>query len=288
MRNPNSNSMPLSFSLLPSRMFKSNQFLNVSKLFGWTLLLFLLILPYSASAQDIPPNPTGFVNDYANMLNSTERSRLERKLSTYRDTTSNVIVIATIESLQGYPIEDYSLKMAESWKMWTGERFNGVLVLVAKNDRTMRIEVGYGLEGAITDALSGRITDRIMRPSFRQGNYYGGLDQATNALMMAASGEYDAIAKTSRNDEDGGFISFIIFVGFVLFVIYAIKKGNRGGGGRGGRRRRNGHTIHSGGIIIGGFGGGRGGGFGGGGGGFGGFSGGGGFGFGGGGASGSW
>jgi uncharacterized protein len=283
------NGMPRLQSLQPSLSKTLNPSL-VTRSFGILALLITLMFPVGLMGQDIPSNPSGFVNDYARMLSSSERSRLERKLSTYKDTTSNVVVIATVESLQGYPIEDYSLKMAESWDMWTGERFNGVLILVAKKDREMRVEVGYGLEGAITDAIASKITNQIMRPAFRRGDFYGGLDQATDAVMLAAAGEYDAIQKSTQSDQEGwpSYIIFLIFIAFVLWNIFGRK--NKGGGGKGNnrRRRRNSHTIHSGGIIIGGFGGGGGGFSSGGGGGFGGFSGGGGFGFGGGGASGSW
>ncbi|MGM0588425.1 MAG: TPM domain-containing protein [Bacteroidota bacterium] len=250
----------------------------------------MLWLPVPSVAQQVPANPQGFVNDYANMLTSGEESRLEQKLRTYRDTTSNVVVIATVESLDGYPIDDYALKMAESWNMWTGDRFNGVLVLISKNDRRMRIEVGYGLEGALPDALAGRITDRIMSPAFKKGDFYRGLDRATDAIMLAAAGEYEAVEQATNQSEEGlpSYIIFALFVAIVLWGIFGKKKSGGKGGGRGkGRRRRNrSHTLHSGGIIIGGGGFGSGGSSGGGG--FGGFSGGGGFGFGGGGASGSW
>lgn len=252
--------------------------------------LILLLLAFNVFAQDIP-EPRGFVNDYADMLSPSQQQQLEQKLQTYRDTTSNVVVISTVPSLQDYAVDEFALKMAESWDIWTGERFNGVLVLIAPNERKMRIEVGYGLEGAIPDALAGRIVNDILTPYFRKSDYYGGLDRATSVIMMAAAGEYEAVERaTQSSGKDNNVASIVLFLLFIAFVIYYVNRGSKGdgkgGNGKGRRRRR---TLGPGGIIIGGFGGGGGGfGSGGGGGGFGGFSGGGGFGFGGGGASGGW
>lgn len=240
------------------------------------VLTLLIAVPLSVSAQDFP-DPTGHVNDFANLLGQQEVQNLERKLQTYRDTTSNVIAIAIVESLQGLPREEVATTIFNQWRMWEGDRQNGVLILVAPNEREMQIEVGYGLEGAVTDLQAGRIVDEIMRPNFREGNFYTGLQRATTVLMQLGAGEYDAV---DRATEDSGNFSFIVLI-IIFIVIYTLVRASGGkGGGRKGR-----HTLGSSGIVWGGggFSGGSGGG-----GGFGGFSGGGGFGSGGAGAGGGW
>jgi uncharacterized protein len=191
--------------------------------------------------------------------------------------THHQITILTVPSLEGDPIEDFSLRVAEAWKLGDKKEDNGVLLLVAKEDRKMRIEVGYGLEGDIPDALAGRIIQNVMVPHFRKGDFSGGITAATNLLMDASRGKKVEIegGGASSKSSPGGGGRFIVLV--LLFLLFSF--GSRSGllfgllalGASGGRHRS-------------GFGGG---GFGGGGFGGGGFSGGGG-GFGGGGASGSW
>lgn len=247
------------------------------------IVLLTLLIATPLSAQDFPA-PTGHVNDFADLLSRQEVQNLESKLTTYQDTTSNVIAIAIVESLQGLPREEVATTIFNEWRMWEDERYNGVLILVAPNEREMQIEVGYGLEGAITDLQAGRIVDQILRPNFRQGNFYTGLEKATTVIMQLAAGEYDAVDRATQ--EDSGNFSFIVII-IIFIIIYTLVRASGGGKG-GGRRRR--QTLGSGGPIIwggGGFSGGGSGGFSGGGG-FGGFSGGGGFGSGGGGAGGGW
>lgn len=249
------------------------------KLFNCLLICFLLLSTTALHAQDFPTEPSGHVNDFANLLTSSETQHLETKLRTYRDTTTNVIAVATLPDLKGYSIEEVSSQLFNNWKMWHEDRYNGVLIVIAPNERQMRIEVGYGLEGAIPDVIAGRIIREILTPNFRQSDFYGGLDRATSAMIELASGEYEG-ELTRTSSDSGGYVDLIVFILFLIFVIYT---SSRRGGGRRGRRRR--HSLGSSGIIW------LGGGFGGGGssgGGFGGFSGGGGFGSGGGGASGGW
>lgn len=245
------------------------------------LILFLGI-SFGGFAQDFfPSQPSGLVNDYANMLSSSEEQRLETKLRSYRDTTTNAFVITTLESLQGYPIEDVAREMHNQWNIQYEERGNGILVLISEQDRAMRIEVGYGLEGAVPDIMANRIINDVLTPSFRASDFYGGLDQATNILIDLAAGEFEGFPE--QQSSEGGIPIDVIII-FIIIIFILISKGK---GGKGGRR----HSLGSGGIIFygGGFGGGGGGGsFGGGGGGFGGFGGGGGFSSGGGGASGGW
>lgn len=233
-----------------------------------------------AAAQDFPAEPVGHVNDFANLMSRSEVQQLEAKLRNYRDTTTTVLAIATLPDLKGYSIEEVGTKLFNEWRMWEDERYNGALILIAPKERKIRIEVGYGLEGAIPDILAGRIIRNVLTPNFKEGNFYRGLDEATTIMIQLARGEYEGdLTETSSQDDNN--ISFIIFLLYLAFIIYVSSR--RGGGKRGKRRRR---TLGSGGFIF--LGGGSGGGFSSGGGGFGGFSGGGGFGSGGGGASGGW
>lgn len=245
--------------------------------------LFIVGIAMSSLAQDLPSEPVGHVNDFAQMLSNTERQQLETKLRNYRDTTTTVIAVATLESLSGISIEETATTLFNEWNIWEGDKDNGVLILIAPNEREIRIEVGYGLEGAIPDVMAGRIIREIISPSFRKGDYYSGLDRATSAMIDLASGEYTGQLteeRSSQNEDD--MLSFVIFILFIIFVFYSSSR--RGGGGKGKGKRR---TLGPGGFIFLGGGGGFGGGSSGGGG-FGGFSGGGGFGSGGGGASGGW
>lgn len=245
-------------------------------------LVFFIGISFTAFGQDfLPERPTGMVNDFADMLSTSEEQRLETKLQNYRDTTTNAFVIATLESLRGYSKEEIATTLFNKWRMWEGDRYNGVLILIAKQEQEIKIETGYGLEGAIPDAMANRVYADILRPNFRNGEIYGGLDRATDAMIQLAAGEFEGFPE---NTASGDGIPIDIIIIFVILIFFLI---SRGKGGKGGRR----HSLGSSGIIFygGGFGGG-GGSFGGsgGGGGFGGFSGGGGFGSGGGGAGGGW
>ncbi len=253
-----------------------------SQRFLRTLLLFLFI-PCFLVAQDLPSEPVGHVNDFADMLTRSEQQQLEQKLRNYRDTTTTVIAIATLESLNGISVEETATTLFNEWGIWEGDQDNGILILIAKAEQEMRIEVGYGLEGAIPDIMAGRIVRDIMAPRFKKGDFGGGLDRATSAIIQLASGEYTGQLSREGSSESDGTADFIIFLLFIIFVIYSSSR--RGGGKGNGKRRR--RTLGPGGFIFLGGGGGFGGGSSGGGG-FGGFSGGGGFGSGGGGASGGW
>lgn len=217
------------------------------------------------------------IHDEANLLSAGVSGQLESELKRFEDSTSNQIAILIIETLDGYPIEDYSLKVAEKWKLGEANKDNGVLLLVVVKDRDVRIETGEGVEGALPDAVCNQIIRNIIAPNFRQNNFDGGIYGAVKAIEGAIKGEYTAEAPVKKNGRkgSGSLIPFLVIV-FILIIISRI----RGGGSN---RGRGGWSSGSG-WYGGGFGGG--GGWSGGGGG-GGFSGGGG-GFSGGGSSGSW
>lgn len=254
----------------------------------------MLVCTLSVNAQKVPtpPDPPRLVNDYANMLTPAQINALEQKLVAYNDTTSTQIVIAIVKTVGDYAMVDYALKLGREWGVG-GKKFNnGVVILIAKDDRKAFIATGYGMEGPLPDATCKQIVDHDIIPNFKRENYYGGLDKATDDIIAAAAGEYKAPLKKD-NGEGSGAIFFIIFIVIILFIIFLSSRG--GGGGGGGNmysRRGSGLGPFIGGALLGSMlGGGRGGGFGGssgggfGGGGFGGFGGGS---FGGGGAGGGW
>ena len=236
------------------------------RLWFTTLLLFGLVQP--AFALNVPPSD-GYVTDRAGMLSSGVERELENALRSFETSDSTQIVVLTIPTLEGEALDEYALRVAETWAVGQRERDNGALLLVVRDDRKIRIEVGYGLEGRLTDLLSGRIIDNEITPRFKQGDFDGGISAGVDAMVLAVRGEYQG---TPRRDGEKkrspfGLLFLLLFLGPGLLRFFLPHT----------RSRRSG-------IWFGGFGGGggSGGGFGGGG-----FSGGGG-GFGGGGASGSW
>lgn len=246
--------------------------------------------PIAGRCTEYPPkpNPPRLVNDLADVLTPEQEAILERKLVAYDDSTSNQVAIVTIKTLEGYPIEEFSLKILRDWGIGNKTTNNGALIVAVIDDRQIRIEVGYGLEGAIPDITANQIIRNDIAPSFRAGSYFEGFDKASQSIIQAAAGEYKAPEgygkRTGRSGKGiGGMVLAFIIIIFVLSSI------NRRGGGGGGFMSRRGYRGMVGpailGSLLGGGGSGGGGGWSGGGGGFGGFGGGGG---GGGGASGSW
>lgn len=252
------------------------------------LALCLMVLPATISAQIFPATPSGHVNDLAGFMSTAQQNALEQKLRAYRDSTSNVIAILTLNSLQGESVEYIAEQAFNTWRMWEGERQNGILILASRQDRALRIEVGYGLEGAVPDILAGRVVNEVLIPGFRQEQFYDAFNRSSDILMQLAAGEYDAIPKRNDLPVDGAENALIFFLILFLVLVVLLSRGRGGPGG--GHHIRRGHVVVLGSPGFGrrGYGGGfSGGGFGGGGS-FGGFGGGGGFGSGGGGASGRW
>lgn len=256
-------------------------------------ILFLLFLclfskVLLAQSDDFPPrpNPPRLVNDMADMLSAEEEAALEQKLVNYNDTTSTQIAIVTITSIGGYDINQYAAQLGEKWGVGGAEFDNGVIILVAEKEQRVAIQTGYGMEHLIPDAIAKRITEGTLKPSFQQGEFYKGLNEASNLIISLASGEYQA-DPAAAGGEDGGGTSILAIIIIALVVLFILSKFGRGGRGGGGGRRGYSRTLGGPIFIPGGFGTFSSGGgiFGGGGGGFGGFGGGS---FGGGGASSSW
>jgi uncharacterized protein len=229
------------------------------------------------------PSPARLVNDFTNTLTPEQVQALENKLVAYDDSTSNQVAIVIIPTTGDYPIEDVALKVLRDWGVGNKEHNNGIVILVALNDRKVDIEVGYGLEAMVADITAKHIIENDITPNFKEKEYYRGLDAATDDIIKAAAGEYTAPEGYRKKDKGFPF-GVIIFIIIILISIF-----RRGGGRNGGMMSRRGFGGFGTGWLIGSMmsgGGGSGGGWsGGGGGGFGGFGGGGG---GGGGASGGW
>ena len=243
------------------------------------LLLLVLLAGPGMAALRIPPPPDRRVNDYAGVLSAADRDRLEQKLIAGEAGSRNQIVVAIFRSLQGESLEDYSIRLAQAWRIGQKGLDNGVIFLVFLDDRKTRIEVGYGLEGNLTDAISSSILRDVVAPRFREGRIADGIGAGVDAIERAIAGTYVRPPAADRGKRAGEIgARELLALAFVLFLIFAIVQSRM----QTNAVRRRGWTGSSrgwGGPFIGG------GGFGGGS--SGGFSGGGGS-FGGGGSSGSW
>lgn len=197
-----------------------------------TTFLFLqaFLFANDSYAQNIiaKPNPPTLVTDVAGVLTPEQKQALENKLVAIDDSSSNQIAVVIIPSLDGYPKEEYATKLFRDWGIGNKKTNNGVLLLIAINDRQIRIEVGYGLEGAIPDITALNIFDNDIKPAFKAGNYYEGIDQATDNIAKAAVGEYkEARPKKTRSKSKGGGGLFLI----ILIIIFVVLRNGRGGGG---------------------------------------------------------
>lgn len=249
-----------------------------------SLLLLLWACALTAQAQMPAPALTGRVVDDAKLLDPGTVASLTEMLAAHERATGEQVVVVTVPSLQGTPIEDFGYQLGRRWGIGQKDKDTGALLIVARDERRIRIEVGYGLEGKLTDALSSAIINQIMVPAFRQGNFGQGIVDGTSAILKVLGGDPNAVPSApAKAAERTGMTSSPVFFILLFIVIVIISRLGARSGGRGSALT---------GAVLGGLlsGGGNrygGGGFGGRGGGGGGFSGGGG-GFGGGGASGGW
>jgi len=261
-----------------------------------TLVVILFSISLFSQGYKIPDKPEfqTSVYDYASLLTATQKTSLENKLVRYSDTTSTQIVVAVIPSTEGENIAYLAANWGEKWGIGQAKEDNGILMLLALEDRKITIQVGKGVEHLLTDFQSKRIIDGVIIPEFKKGDYYSGLDKGSEYIFKTLNGEFEGTRLADTKGFDPGVIVFIIIVIIILIIISKGNK-NNGSGGRGFRRGSVADILfdtiilsnagRGGGSFGGGFGGSSGGGsFGGGGfgGGFGGGS------FGGGGASGGW
>jgi uncharacterized protein len=253
------------------------------------LVVAQLVSFWGISQFRIPEKPTGSdqtsLYDYVDLLDKTQAKMLEQKLIQYSDSTSTQIVIAIIASTEGEDIQYLGAQWGQAWGIGQEQEDNGILILLARDDRRIGINTGYGVEEFLTDALSKRIIETLILPEFRNGDYYAGLDLGVEAIFQVLTGQFQGSG--NYDNKPFPFATLLPVLLFLLVIIILSSRKNKGGGrGLGGRRGPDiwdmiilsnmGRSGSSGGFGGGGFsGGGFSGGFGGGG-------------FGGGGSSGGW
>ena len=211
--------------------------------------LVITALGMSATAASQPdfPNLSGRVVDQAGVLRSSTERAITDQLRAHEAETSNQIVVVTLRSLQGYTIEDFGVLLGRHWGIGQAGRDNGVLLIVAPNDRRVRIEVGYGLEGALTDGLARTIIDTEILPDFRRGNLERGVRAGTDAILAAIAGTYEAPTRASRSSRSGGWVTYIVpifVIGMFVFAVITMIRDARGDG-RSGNRVRIGDDHHN-------------------------------------------
>jgi uncharacterized protein len=235
------------------------------------LLLLLAIAVVQAAEPEFPPL-TGRVNDRAGLLSERDEKELEAALAQFETETTNQIVVATLESLQGLPIEEYGYQLGRQWGIGQAGKDNGALLIVAPEEREVRIEVGYGLEGELTDAQSRTIIEISILPQFSQGDFAAGIKAGVAAMIETLGGSYDpALPPVQVRESDRAPSPFPLAVALPIFLIIVLNR-------LFGQRRRGRSRGYRGPVIVpsgwggrhGGSGAGRGGGFSGGGGSFGG------------------
>ncbi len=231
------------------------------------ILFFVTLSSFELLAQPEIPQLKQYANDFTNSIPPSKLSQINNELRKFDDVSSNQIILLIINSLDGYPLDMYANEVAEKNGIGTKENDNGILFLVVKNDRKMRIEVGYGLEGALPDALASSIIRNEVAPYFKKDDYYSGVIAGLTAIVAATKGEYRRDRRRNSDDNtDSGFPwGFLVFI--IIFLVFGRNRGGLGAllllGALGGGGRSSG-GFGGGGFSGGGFSGG-GGGFGGGG-----------------------
>jgi uncharacterized protein len=202
-----------------------------------SLVLTLVSPPQGFAADPSYPALTGRIVDGAKLIGADARERIEAKLKAHEDKTSDQLVVATVPSLQGIGIEDFANGLFRFWKLGEKARNNGVLLLVAPNERKVRIEVGYGLEGALTDALSKVIITTAVAPKFKTGDFAGGIEGGVDAILTILSGDAEEWQRraTVRDDESSFSEDIAVIVAMIfifLFIVSFLRGINQQGGAR--------------------------------------------------------
>lgn len=206
---------------------------------GWlTPLLGLLAVALATlpvrAAELTFPELTGRVVDAANILPEESRAALEARLKAYEEKTSDQVVVATVPGLQGTTVEDFANRLFRHWKIGQAKTNNGVLLLVAPTERKVRIEVGYGLEGALTDALSRVIIASAITPRFKQGDFAGGISAGVDGILSILSKDAEEWQRRPEVREDQveptQVVLFVVLFLVILFVVWRTNRGGRRGG----------------------------------------------------------
>ncbi len=171
-----------------------------------------------AAAKDVP-YLSGRIVDEAGMVPPDVAQRLDEKLAALEKATGDQVAVLTVQSLDGEPLEDYSMKVAETWKLGQKDKDNGVLLLIAKNDRKLRIEVGYGLEPQLTDAQAGRIIRNVITPRFKAGDFGGGIEAGVDAIAGTLQGQPGAIPEDTGPSNNLGLGGRFMMGGMFFLVV---------------------------------------------------------------------
>ncbi|PIE56554.1 MAG: methanol dehydrogenase [Desulfobulbus propionicus] len=191
----------------------------------WPLIycsLLLVFMAVNVQARDIP-KLTARVNDLAGLLSPGTVQQLEGSLASFEREQSTQIVILTITSLDGDNLEDFAIRLAEQWQIGQQGLDNGAILIIARNERKIRIEVGYGLEGSLTDLVAGRIIRTVIRPHFKRGDFDAGVLAGTSAMMNAVTGEFSAASKEQRPEKNVGNF-FMVLLMLLFFVGRALAR----------------------------------------------------------------
>jgi uncharacterized protein len=200
--------------------------MKITKLFFVFIIAFFSFTHVNGQNIIERPNPPVLVTDLAGVLSPEQKQALENKLVAIDDSSSNQIAVVILPTLEGNPIEEYATKLFRTWGIGNKKTNNGILLLIAIQDKKIRIETGYGLEGALPDITCNSIIDNDIKPAFREQAYYEGIDKATDNIAKAAVGEY----KVKRERQAKGKGSNLLLFLFIVFIIVAIL-GKKGGGG---------------------------------------------------------
>lgn len=185
-------------------------------------IILILIVPVSVWAYSSPGKAAGFVNDFASVLTPESRVSMETKIASLQKSSGIEIAVVTVRSLGNDTVENYAVKLFEDWKIGNAEKDNGLLVLVAPNDRKARIEIGYGLEGVITDLQANKIMQNVMIPAFKDNDYSRGTEGAVDAIIGIINGTEGALEYASSSKGEGFKIplnEFTFFLGFVILQL---------------------------------------------------------------------
>ena len=204
------------------------------------LSIILLLCTFTCrTAAQIPqaPNPPRLVNDFAGLFSADQQRELETRLVAFNDSTSNVICVVCVPDLGDYTAQEFAYEIGDKWGVKDKKYNNGVVILVKpKNasDGEVAIQVGYDLEGVITDATAKKIIENEMIPHFMENDYYGGVFAAVEVICPLAAGEISEKELYASNNEGGGVIAFILLIIVLIFAITLIKMGKEKGGGNNG------------------------------------------------------
>lgn len=200
-------------------------------------ILFSTICTLTFGQFEVPEKPSEQkpIYDYINLLSNSQQSSLSAKLKQYADSTSTQIVIAIISTSKGEDLNYLGAQWGQKWGIGQSKEDNGILILLAKDDRKIAINTGYGVEGSLTDFMSKQIIDQIILPEFKKGDYYSGLNLGSNAIFRVLNGEFTEDRTFSKNSFPfGNVLPIIIFI--VIIIILSNKNKRNNGGGSGGRK----------------------------------------------------